>query len=194
MESCKERPTGSHSRKYNIQQSLSEVSVLTNSMPGDMVLHKRGGGLKQIYDIHPSAQPLHFVLLFPFGTKGYCEALKHVGGNKRVSPREFFSFHVNMRCPSSGFLFRFARLFQEYICLAFTTIESQRLKYQRDNQKSLRADSFKNVKDVIAERIPLCDKVTPGGSQMVQFQIPRWNGNMQKIQKARFLHHLHLQP
>ena len=50
--SCKERPRGTHARKYNIQQSLSEVSVLTNSMPGDMVLHKRGGGLKQIYDIH----------------------------------------------------------------------------------------------------------------------------------------------
>ena len=71
--SCKERPKGSHERKYNIQQSLSEVSVLTNSMPGDMVLHKRGGGLQKVYDIHPSAQPLHFVLLFPFGTKGYDE-------------------------------------------------------------------------------------------------------------------------
>ena len=49
---------------------------------------------------------------------------------------------------------------QEYICLAFTTIESQRLKYQRDNQKALRADSFKNVKDVIAERLPLSDKLS----------------------------------
>ena len=40
--SCKERPTGSHERKYNVQQNLSEVSVLTNSLPGDMVLRKRG--------------------------------------------------------------------------------------------------------------------------------------------------------
>ena len=85
--SCKERPKGAHERKYNIQQNLSEVSVFTNSMPGDMVLRKRGGGLQQIYDIHPSAQPLHFVLLFPFGTKGYRESLKHFQGTKRVSPR-----------------------------------------------------------------------------------------------------------
>ena len=69
--SCKERPSGSHERRYNIQQSLSEVSVLTNCLPGDMVIRKRGGGLQEIFDIHPAAQPLHFVLLFPFGTKGY---------------------------------------------------------------------------------------------------------------------------
>ena len=85
--SCKERPKGTHERQYNVQQALYEVSVLTNSMPGDMILHKRGGGLKQIYDIHPSAQPLHFVLLFPFGTKGYDEATKHKDKIKRVSPR-----------------------------------------------------------------------------------------------------------
>ena len=135
--SCQERPKGTHERKYNVQQSLSEVSVLTNSMPGDMVLHKRGGGLKRIYDIHPSAQPLHFVLLFPFGTKGYDEQKKHKDNVKRVSPREFFSFHLNMRSPDSDFLFRFQRLFQEYLCLAFTTMESQRLKFQRNNQSSL---------------------------------------------------------
>ena len=65
-----------------------------------------------------------------------------------------------MRKLSSDYLFRFGRLFQEYLCLAFTTIESQRLKYQRDNQKALRADSYKNVKDVISQRVPLTDRIT----------------------------------
>jgi hypothetical protein len=62
--SCKERPKGSHERQYNLQQSLSEVSVLTNSVPGDMVLHKRGGGLQKIFDIHPSAH--HYILYYCF--------------------------------------------------------------------------------------------------------------------------------
>ena len=158
--SCKERPRGEHERKYNIQQSLSEVSVLTNSLPGDMVLHKREGGLQTIYDIHPSSQPLHFILLFPFGTRGYDEQLRHTDKPKRVSPREFFCYHLNMRCLESDFLFRFGRLFQEYICLAFTTMESQRLKYQRNNQNSLRADSYKNVREALNERVPLTDKLT----------------------------------
>ena len=124
------------------------------------MLHKRGGGLQQVYDIHPSAQPLHFVLLFPFGTKGYNEELQHVDKPKRVSPREFFAYHLNMRCLNSDFLFRFDRLFREYICLAFTTMESQRLKFQRNNQNAFRADSFKNVKEAITDRVPLSDKVS----------------------------------
>ena len=158
--SCRERPRDAHERRYNAPQSLTEITVLTNSMPGDMVLHKRGGGLQTVYDIHPSAQPLHFILLFPYGTKGYSEDLKHIGNTKRVSPREFFCFHLNMRCKISDFLFRFGRLFQEYMCLGYTTMESQRLKFQRNNQKSLRADSYKNVKEAVEDRVPIQDKIT----------------------------------
>ena len=166
--SCKERPTGSHERIYNLQQSFSEVSVLTNSQPGDLVLRKRGGGLKFVYDIHPSAQPLHFTLLFPYGTKGYDEATRHVKGNtnRRVTPREFFTYHINMRDLSSDFLFRAGRLFQEYLCIAFTTIQNQKLKFHKKNQKSLRADTYKNVKEVLSERVPITDKVFKDDHQL----------------------------
>ena len=69
--SCKARPEGQHERRYNEQQCLSEVSILTNSESADLVIRKRGGGLQFVNDIHPSTQPLHFTLLFPYGTKGY---------------------------------------------------------------------------------------------------------------------------
>ena len=95
--SCDQRPKGAHERIHNVQQCFGEVSVLTNSVPSDLVLRKRGGGLELIYDIHPAAQALHFVLVFPYSTKGYSEFLKHAGKDKRVSPREFFAFHLNMR-------------------------------------------------------------------------------------------------
>ena len=165
--SCKSRPDGAHERRYNEQQSLSEVSVLTNSESGDLVLRKRGGGLKTISDLNPSAQPLHFTLLFPYGTKGYNESDKKRGkdgsiSQRRVTPREFFAYHINMRNYYSDFLFRGGRLFQEYLCIAFATMESQRLKYIRFNQKALRADSYKNVKDVLDERSPMTEKVLPG--------------------------------
>ena len=149
--SCKARPQGAHERRYNQQSSFSEVSVLTNSEPGDLVLRKRGGGLKFVYDIHPSAQALHFTLLFPFGTDGYNSQTKHVKGNteKRVTPREFFAYHLNMRNLTSDFIFRAGRLFQEWLCIAFTTVQSQKLKFHRNNQAALRADTYKNVKEVI---------------------------------------------
>ena len=168
--SCKrsDRPKNSHDRRYNLQQNLSEVSVLTNSVPGDLVLRKRGGGLQQIYDLHPAAQALHFVLIFPFGTLGYSEFMKHNDDKKtkRVSPREYFAFHLNMRNPDSDFLFRFARLFQEYLCLAFTTMESQRLKFHKNNQGALRADSYKNVKNAVVDLVPIGDRISRDDHQL----------------------------
>ena len=158
--SCNERPRGTHKRTYNLHQSFSEVSILTNSVPSDLVLRKRGGGLEFIYDIHPSAQPLHFILLFPFGTKGYSEFMKHT--DKDQSKREFFSYHLNMRCSESDFLFRCGRLFQEYICLAYAVVESQKLKFHKNNQGALRADSYKNVKETLTERVPIGDKISGG--------------------------------
>ena len=159
--SCKALPKGAHERTYNKQTSLTEVSVLTNSQPGDLVLRKRGGGLQFLYDIHPSAQPLHFTVLFPLGTNGYSDRMQHAKGdtNRRVTPREFFAYHLNMRDLSADYLFRAGRLFQEYVCIAFTTIQSQKLKFHKQNQTALRADTYKNVKDVLSERVPMDDRL-----------------------------------
>ena len=80
----------------------------------------------------------------------------HISGFELI----LYKGRANMRCSESDFLFRFGRLFQEYIWLAFTTMESQRLKYQRNNQNSLRADSYKNIREALNERVPLTDKLT----------------------------------
>ena len=64
-----------------------------------------------------------------------------------------------MRDKSCDFLFRGGRLFQEYLCLAFTTIQSQKLKFHRNNQKALRADTYKNVKEVLNDLTPLTDRI-----------------------------------
>ena len=168
--SCKkqDRPKDSHERRYNLQQCLSEVLILTNSVPGDLVLRKRGGGLQQIYDLHPAAQALHFVLLFPYGTLGYSEHMRHKDDkkSKRVSPREYFTFHINMRDLNADFLFRFGRLFQEFLCLGFTTVENQRLKFHRNNQSALRADSYKNIKETIGDLAPLGNRISTDDYQL----------------------------
>ena len=65
-----------------------------------------------------------------------------------------------MRNSKCDFIFRFGRLFQEYLCLAFTTMESQRLKFQRNNQNSLRADSYKNIREALHNRLPITDRIT----------------------------------
>ena len=47
---------------------------------------------------------------------------------------------------------KFSRLYQESVCTSWTVIEDQRLLFHKLNQKSLRADSYKSIKDVVDER------------------------------------------
>ena len=71
-----------------------------------------------------------------------------------------------MRNVDKDFIFRCGRLFQEYICLAFTTIENQKLKFQKNNQVALRADTDKNVKDAVSNRLPIGDKFRKDDHQL----------------------------
>jgi hypothetical protein len=146
--SAKNRPAGEHERRYNGQLNLNEVSILTNSQPHDLVLRKRGGGLTQISDLNPKGMPLHFTLLFPHGTYGWDQETKHRDGVRRVTTREFYVFHTNIRDVDMGnYLHLAGRLFQEWLCMAWVAVENQKLNYQRMNQKALRADSYQNIKE-----------------------------------------------
>ena len=101
--------------------------------------------------------PLHFTLLFIGGTLGWDQFLQHVivAGKKRVrlSPREFYVFHLNIRNTGSDFLMQAGRLFQEWILFAWITCENQKLAWQRFNQKTLRADTFQNIQEAVTERL-----------------------------------------
>ena len=150
--SAKAKPPDAHPGRYNLQTSLSEVSILTNAHPHDLVLKVRGGGLQSVSDLNPSAMPLHFTLLFPYGTKGWDQQTTHANSNRRVTPREFFAYYMNVRDKASDYLFMSGRLFQEFLCIGWVTTENQKLNYQRQNQKHLRADTYRNIREVLDAR------------------------------------------
>ena len=164
-------PRGEHVRRYNLQTNLKEVSILTDSQPHDLVLQKRGGGIRLIHDMNPKGMPLHFVLLFPHGTYGWDETVKHCDGRRRVTTREYYVFHLNIRnLANQNFLHMAGRLFQEWLCMAWFITENQRLQYQKLNQKALRADSYKNVQDAVQDRLreqlqPRADGLYPDDHQ-----------------------------
>ena len=45
-------------------------------------------------------------------------------------------------------------------------MENQRLKFVQFNQKALRADSYKNIKEIITDRVPVTDKVLTGDDKL----------------------------
>ena len=92
--------------------------------------------------------PLHFILLFPYGTYGWDPESRHKDGKRKVTPREFYVYHLNERNRETDYIHRAQRLFQEWICMAWIAVENQKLNFQRQNQKALRADTYKNIKEV----------------------------------------------
>ncbi len=71
------KPDGEHIRRYNLP-TASEVAVI---MPGeqaghlDIILKTKDGEIQHINSMHRSYDPLHYVLLFPYGDDGYNEKL-----------------------------------------------------------------------------------------------------------------------
>ncbi len=68
-------PSTEHPRRYNLP-TASEVAVI---MPGeqaqdlDVILQTKTGDIQRINATHRSYDPLHYILLFPYGADGYTE-------------------------------------------------------------------------------------------------------------------------
>ncbi|CDY13504.1 BnaA03g52220D [Brassica napus] len=146
-------------RTYNMP-TASEVAAL---IPGDfnlgmdkrdIVLQHKSGRLTRIDEIHISYLALQYPLLFVYGEdgfrvgikKGLTEASKKLKKDT-ISMRQFFAFRMQERPNESHVLLYSRRLFQQFIVDAYTTIESNRLRYLKLNQTCLRSDTYDSIKE-----------------------------------------------
>ena len=65
----------------------------------DILLSQREGGIKKISELHPSYDPLHYVLLFPRGDDGWHADIPLLGSGirKRVTQMQFYSYRLQIR-------------------------------------------------------------------------------------------------
>uniref|UniRef100_A0A0D3CGW6 Helitron helicase-like domain-containing protein n=1 Tax=Brassica oleracea var. oleracea TaxID=109376 RepID=A0A0D3CGW6_BRAOL len=145
-------------RTYNTP-TTSEVAALIprdfnlDMDKRDIVLQKHSGKLMRINEIHPSYLALQYPLLFTYGEdgfrlgiqKGVTEATKKLK-KQTISMRQYYAFRLHERRNESHTLLYARRLFQQFVVDAFTTIESNRLRYLNFNQSTLRSDSYDSIK------------------------------------------------
>jgi hypothetical protein len=167
--SAKERPAGEHERRYNLQvlyfpdpnKTLSqvcpnEVSMLaTEGTHHKLILKQRGNGLQEVSDLNLMSSPLHFTLAFPHGTPGWHPDLRQSrpdGGDdeRRITPMKFFAYHLNVRDRDQDYLMQMGRLFQELVIFGRIAIDNSRLMYHLTHQKEMRADTYQNLREVVA--------------------------------------------
>ena len=145
--------------------SSDEVAVI---LPGDgtapdrrdIILRLRSsetGKLTRIHDGHPAYAPLQYVLLFPYGSNGWYEELRHriLPGEdqpngrrpRRVSQTEYYAFRLHTHKDEYPIVQRGGRLFQQYVVDMWASADQTRLSYLRNNQRKLRATLYSGLED-----------------------------------------------
>ena len=159
--SASARPAGQHERRYNVAEGLQEVAVLIGDEPGphDLVLRLRtereAAALQVIDETHRACDPLHFVLLFPWGTDGWHPTIQQVPQPARqrqrtVTALQYYAYRLQVRPAEDDSLHRACRLLQEFMCMAFAKVESLRLRFIATHQRDIRADLYQNIQDAVA--------------------------------------------
>ena len=141
------KPKDAHTRSYNLPIG-SEVAVL---LPGqqigdlDVILHTHGNQLQQINSVHRSYDPLHYVLLLPFGQDGFQPKLPM--GKGHVSVNQFYAFHIQVRKDNFNLLLRCHKLSQQYLADMYAKVERGRLNWVYLNQKTIKVERYKGLID-----------------------------------------------
>ncbi|KAK6021322.1 hypothetical protein OSTOST_13005 [Ostertagia ostertagi] len=141
-------PAGEHPRRYNAASASEVAAVWLNeesTTNRDIVLRKRGGGLKRINECHPMYDALSYPLFFPEGTQGWSVQLKTTS---KVTLKAYVQFR--MQCRSSpNVLHMGGKLFQQYIVDQYLRVEAQNLLFIRLNQTQLRAECYQGIVDAL---------------------------------------------
>ena len=152
------RPSGEHSRRYNLPTS-NEVSILIpNENEGinrsRMIVTKfrTDGNSRQLQtfsDSHRSYDPMMYPTFFPEGLDGWHLQLENARGTRKVTCIQFYAYRIMKRAMASSILHRGNRLFQQYCVDMYAKAESCRLRYMRDHQSTLRAELYNGLADAL---------------------------------------------
>ena len=174
-------------RRYNLPVAENELALILpgdgdiHTDPRDIVIRKQGGGLQRISELSPLYQPLHYVLLFPYGEPGWHNGMKlnvdhdnepaqnnadnepvqndSDGEAMQQTPKkrtklsliEYTAFRLHPRLNESNHIFRAGMLFQEFMVDMWAAAEQERLRWIENNQKDLRADAYHTLASSVAQ-------------------------------------------
>ena len=114
--------------------------------------HQTGKTIMKINDKHPMYDSLMYVLMFPYGDKGW-EFGSFSSSNKQNKKGAAVQYYKYCLRPQGGtscnVVHRIDRLFQQYIVDMYTKIECDRLQYIRHSQVRLYAELYQGLANAI---------------------------------------------
>ncbi|XP_074115105.1 uncharacterized protein LOC141537825 [Cotesia typhae] len=153
------KPFEGHKGRFNAPQA-NEVAVLIVGQDferRDIVIHSRSKQLIRISETHRAYDTLQYPLMFCHGEDAYHinipkrDEKTKVTLNKTVSSLEFYSFRVMERDGESCYLLLFHNLLNQFLVDMYAKIETERLCWIRNNQKTLRSEEHVHLKDALTK-------------------------------------------
>ena len=152
-------------RRYNLPTADEVAAVIPGDgtdrrvVPDrDILLRYREGGIRRISHLHPNYTPLHYVLMFPKGDKGWDKGTPLVSdaqGRRRtksglLSETLYYAYRLHHRANEAiSSVFLAGKLFHQYIVDAWASTEQSKLSWIHNNQKEIRAELYQGLKDTI---------------------------------------------
>jgi hypothetical protein len=137
---------------------IPDIAAAETSRPIVLAARNNPRSLFYINAVHPAYLPLHYVLMFPHGDKGWhpniqLRFIAKADGTERVrdtvSQQSWFRYHLFCRPGNTTIPFAYFRLFQQYLVDAHAVCDQARLYWIKQNQKTLRADLYQGVADAV---------------------------------------------
>jgi hypothetical protein len=146
-------PSSATGTEHSIQSSTQAERLIPSSAT------EREHFLSRIHPDHALYSPLHYVLFYPRGGRGYHRELRlqltdaYARKNINLTPRMFYRFYLHTRPSLFQTLHRGSLLFQQFIVDAWASTEGLDLDFLRYNQKKLRADRYTNAYSAIRNNV-----------------------------------------
>ena len=121
-----------------------------NTHNRDIVLHYKNNTLVHIFELHRGYDTLQYPLIFPLGTDGWHINLTLQNG-KRLTFRLYYGYHMMVRAQISTLL-QAKHLYQQFLVDSYSKIKTERLKFLRREQKSLRSDYYQDLRVALLGR------------------------------------------
>lgn len=142
-------------RRYNFQQSNEVAAIFRTDADGDIpesyvtIRNKNTKELKTVSSMDPNVEPWIYPLFYPYGTQGWHRNLKRKNSDRRISRSAYIKYLIAIRGNEFNPFLLGRRLFQQWCVDNYVKIEKDRIEYCRNNQKQLRADSYKGLMDYL---------------------------------------------
>ncbi|XP_044005453.1 uncharacterized protein LOC122850360 [Aphidius gifuensis] len=143
---------GMDARRYNPQRVNEVAAIFTTIADGDIpesyvtIHNKRTKTLQYVSSMDPNVEAWIYPLFYPYGTNSWSSTIVRANSNRRVSRAAYIKHRISIRDDNNVFL-QGGRLFQQWIVDNYVKIEKDRLTYCRNNQKTLRADTYQGLID-----------------------------------------------